>query len=358
MDLFFGLSLLNVIAAFLVIMMFSALAVLFLIKRYQKNGRIDVPNERSMHTLAIPTGAGIVIVASLAIATLVLALHSYSIQLLAMFIVVTVLGFIGWSDDKNHLSVSSRLLSFVLLAVLLVLGLGVVDEVRFGQGTVFALPYYVAAVFTLLGFIWFVNLYNFMDGMDGLAGVQTVIAATAFSLLFAKVVLVDDALFDALFFGRNLTILCLVLIAATLGFLLWNWSPAKIFLGDVGSLPIGGFFAMVTVIAVQQLSLSVLTCVLILGVFVFDATYTLCARALRGEKLIEAHSSHIYQRLSRTGLAHQTIVLIYAGVMVFFSGTAILWEWQLISGLVTSVLTLIGVIFIQLWVRLFESKRF
>ena len=358
MDLFWGFSSFSVIAVFFIVMALSTLAVSFLIKRYQRVGRIDVPNERSMHKSAIPTGAGIVVVALLAFATLVLAVHSFSIQLLSVFIIVAGLGLVGWRDDKNHLSVSSRLWSFALLALLLVLGLGVVDELKFGQDVVFIIPYYVAAILTVLGFIWLVNLYNFMDGMDGLAGIQTVIAASAFTVLFGKAVLVDDGLFDVLFFSKSFTTLCLVLTAATLGFLVWNWSPAKIFLGDVGSLPIGGFFAVTTIVAVQELGFSVLTCILILAVFIFDATYTLFARALRGEELIEAHSSHIYQRLSRTGLKHQTIVLIYAGLMLFFSSIAVLWEWQLISGLVTSVFTLIGVIFMQLWVRLLENRRF
>ncbi len=335
----------------------SGLLIRALIKRYQHTGRIDEPNQRSMHSEATPTGAGIVVVLFLGLASLYIGLHWLSFQFLSTMIIVVALGIVGWLDDKNHLSVSSRLIVFFILSILIVLAIGIVDEIKFGQHFNWIIPYPIAAILTVFGFIWLLNLYNFMDGLDGLAGMQTVIAASAFLILFGKIAFFSGAFFDAFFVSSGYALLCLVLISATIGFLIWNWSPAKIFLGDVGSLPIGGFFALCTIVAVKQLNVSLLSCVLILGVFIFDASYTLIARFCRGEKVTEAHRSHIYQRLASAGVAHSSIVLRYSLIMLLFSVAAILWEWHLINGLVASVFALIGVIFMLIWVRVLERKQ-
>ena len=353
--LIMGTGLLIVLALIAVI---SCLVVKFLIARYQTTGRLDEPNQRSMHRIATPTGAGIVILVFMVLAALYLYFSLLSFQFLGVLVITAILGLIGWFDDKNQLSVSSRLTAFLVLSLLLVFSVGVVDEIKFGHQFVWFIPYPIAALLTILGFIWLLNLYNFMDGMDGLAGMQAVIAASAFFVLFAKISFFSGAFFDAFFISYGFALLCLVLISSTVGFLVWNWSPAKIFLGDVGSLTMGGFFALCTVVAVSELDISVFSCLLILGVFIFDATYTLIARLLRGEKITEAHRSHIYQRLASAGVKHSSIVLLYSLIMLLFSAVAVLWEWQLISGLVTSVFALIGVLFMQIWVRVLEKEQY
>jgi len=259
-----------------------------------------------------------------------------------------LLGVIGWLDDKNNLSVKLRVVVFIVAALILVIGIGPVEKISVMKGYELSLPFWAAVLVTIVGFIWLINLYNFMDGMDGLAGMQTIIASAAFAYLFSKT---DTAL------GASLSMICLGSIALTLGFMFWNWSPAKIFLGDVGSLPIGGFFGVLSVIAIREFDISVVTCILILFVFVFDTAYTLVARASRGEKLYQAHSSHIYQRLGKAGIAHYRIVIGYGLLMTYFAITSILYALSVNTALVTGVLIVMGVISLLISVKFLLARK-
>jgi UDP-N-acetylmuramyl pentapeptide phosphotransferase/UDP-N-acetylglucosamine-1-phosphate transferase len=174
-----------------------------------------------------------------------------------------------------------------------------------------ALGLFGAAV-TLCGLIWLSNLYNFMDGMDGLAASQTIIAALTL------------AVWSLQLGDYGLTILLLVLAAASYGFLLHNWHPASIFMGDVGSTTIGAFFGTVIVILNVRYGVPVLALVMVFAVFVLDATVTLLRRVVRGEPFWLPHRSHYYQRLAALGLNHSKIVLIYIVLMLFCSMLATL----------------------------------
>ena len=344
----------GIFAGLILIFVTSCIAVWALVRYYAQAGRMDVPNQRSMHTIATPTGAGIVLVFFLLLGTIYLFVNLASIQFLAIAFILTFLAYIGWRDDKNYLSVASRMTSFVVLSLLVILFVGVIDRFSAGNLGSISLPYPIAAALTLLGFIWLLNLYNFMDGMDGLAAIQTIIASAGFMVLFLNIAFFNNSFFDELTYSSALAFLCSILLAATWGFLVWNWSPAKIFLGDVGSLPIGGFFAICCIIAVRELDVSVLSCILILGVFIFDASYTLIARILRGERITEAHRSHIYQRLAAAGVSHPRIVMVYAIKMLLSTAAAVLWELGLINGFVAGLVALISVIFGLLWVQWLE----
>lgn len=339
------------------IAMTSFFVIRLLIGRYQKLGHVDVPNQRSMHVAATPTGAGIVIIFFLLICSLYLTINLLSIQFLVITIILFWLTFVGWRDDRYNLSIGSRMVTFFILSMLTVLAIGSVDKLDFGDFGVLHLPFPIAALITVLGFMWLLNLYNFMDGMDGLAAMQTIIGAAGFLALFVHQAFFSNSFFDALTYSSSFALLCAVLIASSIGFLVWNWSPAKIFLGDVGSLPIGAFFALCTIISVKELGISIFSCLLMLGLFIFDASYTLVARQLRGENITEAHRSHIYQRLDSVGMSHALIVSVYSGVMLLLAATAILLEWQLINGVVASLIASISVIFVLLWVRFLEHSQ-
>jgi len=315
-----------VIAGFIVLFVLSWAFIRLLIARYQRIGRLDKPNERSMHTQATPTGAGVVIVSLLSIVCGLFYYFLPELKIAALTAILVLLGVIGWLDDKNNLSVKLRIVVFIVAALILVIGIGPVETIFIVEGYEFFLPFWAAILVTIVGFIWLINLYNFMDGMDGLAGMQTIIASAAFAYLFSQT---NTEL------GVSLTIICLTLISLTAGFMFWNWSPAKIFLGDVGSLPIGGFFGVLSVLAVREFDIPVITCILILFVFVFDTAYTLVARASRGEKVYEAHSSHIYQRLSKAGISHYRIVIGYGLLMAYFSTISILYTLSVNTALVT-----------------------
>ena len=344
----------GVFAGLLIIFAMSCAAVWVLVRQA---GRMDVPNQRSMHTISTPTGAGIVMVLVLLLGSSYLFVNLASIQFLIITVVLAMLAFIGWRDDKNYLSVGSRMTMFVVFSLPIILFIGVIDQISFGDLGSLYLPFPIAAILTLVGFIWLLNLYNFMDGMDGLAAMQTIIASAGFLVLSVDVAFFSNSFFDALTYSSAIALLCGILFAATLGFLVWNWSPAKIFMGDVGSLPIGGFFAICCIMAVRELEVSALSCILILGVFIFDASYTLVARLMRGEKVTEAHRSHIYQRLAATGVPHSRIVLVYSVKMLLATTAAISWEIGLINGFVTGLVAFISVVFGLIWVQWLERSQ-
>ena len=326
------------------VFLLSAAAVAILIKVYSRKGHLDEPNHRSMHTQAIPTGAGIVI----ATVMLMSLIGSYILWpatlLLYCIVVIAVLTVIGWWDDKRFMPPKSRLLLFSMLAVVLVVMVGQVSEIRLSANQVINLPLVLAAILTAIGFVWIVNLYNFMDGMDGLAGLQTIIAAAFFANWF--------------FHAGNgaLMIVCLMVIAASLGFLVFNWSPAKVFMGDVGSLPLGGFFATLTIIGVSQYGFSVIACALLIGVFVFDATYTFLRRLIKREAVFEAHRSHLYQRLANCNIAHWVIVSVNGFFMLFLASLAEASRLGLLSSLEAGVIGIISVLSIIAWVVLAEKR--
>lgn len=336
-----------VIVGFIALFMLSAALIRFLIARYQRIGRLDNPNERSMHTQATPTGAGIVIVSLLVLVVGSFYYYLPDLRILILVAILTLLGWIGWLDDKNNLSVRLRFIVFTIAALLLVIGIGPVETIPWLGEQDLIMPFWVAVLLTVLGFIWLINLYNFMDGMDGLAGMQTIVASATFAYLFAQT---DDL------FSVALTLICLSLIALTAGFMIWNWSPAKIFLGDVGSLPIGGFFGVLSIIAVREFNMSVFTCILILFVFFFDTFFTLIARARRGEKLSQAHSSHLYQRLGKAGVPHYLVVIGYGLLMFYFSIVSVMSELSINTPFVTGVLILIGVVSLLISVQ-FLTKQ-
>jgi len=329
--------------------------IVLLIKRSQLSGQLDVPNERSMHKRPTPTGAGIVLAVFVFMAAFVLGIYFQKSQFYCIAVVVALLAAIGWYDDNNELSAKFRLVCFFIISGGAILFLGAIDQFHFGSTEPLQIHWFLASVFSLLFFVWLLNLYNFMDGMDGLAAMQTIIAVSGFLIFLFRAGLFVDVDNVDLQLGLGLMILSAVLLFSTIGFLLLNWSPAKIFLGDVGSLPIGGLFAILTVLAVSKFGVSFFSCVLLLAVFIFDATYTLIARLSRGENITEAHRSHLYQRLDDVGLSHNTIVSVYSMLMLFFMVTAFMFEWELINAYVTGVLALLGVIFMRVWVFVLEK---
>ena len=335
------------IIGLLLIWVFSALSVAYLIKSSRQQGRIDVPNERSMHTTETPTGAGIVISACLIATVALFAIFKRDSIALYLLVILSVLTVVGWLDDKRNMGIWHRLAAFFVLAILLCFGVGTIEDIQITNQLIIQFPFWLACIFTSIGFVWVVNLYNFMDGMDGLAAIQTIVAAFGFSVIFLQSM-------------SNLSWMLVsinsVLIASTIGFLIWNWHPAKIFMGDVGSLPIGGFFAVLIVCSVVYFQVSLWNAILMIGVFVFDTAFTLLRRAIKGENITQAHSSHLYQRLAKCGIAHHKIVFAYTMLMIACAGIAILSEQNVISSLLAGVFVLIGVISLLITVHKLESS--
>jgi UDP-N-acetylmuramyl pentapeptide phosphotransferase/UDP-N-acetylglucosamine-1-phosphate transferase len=280
-----------VVAAFITL-------VLALFLTLNKQGLLqDVPNERSLHTTPVPRTGGIALMAGIS-AGWVLMVQSW-----IWWIVLPALGLFALSllDDARNLQPKTRLIGH-LFAALIVVGFS-------GVGWLWMLP-------VLLFVIWMTNLYNFMDGSDGLAGGM---ALFGFSFYGIAGLMKEDVAFAMMNFTVG---------AAALGFLYHNFHPAKIFMGDAGSIPLGFLAAAFGVWGWQHGYWTFWFPVLVFSPFTADATFTLFKRIARREKLSQAHRSHYYQRLVQMGWGHRdTAIAEY--VLMFAAGASALWGLHL-----------------------------
>ncbi|MGC7840696.1 MraY family glycosyltransferase [Pseudomonas wayambapalatensis] len=286
------------------VLSFSLTAVL---RRYAlAKSIIDIPNARSSHAVPTPRGGGVAIVVAF-----LLSLAAVALGQLADYPMLVALGgagaaiaVIGFMDDHGHIAARWRLLGHFAAAAWALFWLGGFPAVRV-LGLDIDLGW-VGAVLGAFYLVWLLNLYNFMDGIDGIASVEALCACLGACLVY--------------WVGgfEHLMILPLLLSAAVLGFLCWNFPPARIFMGDAGS----GFLG----IALGVLSLqaawtdpSLFWCWLILlGVFIVDATFTLIRRLARGDKVYEAHRSHAYQFASRQYGRHLPVTLAVGAINLFW----------------------------------------
>jgi Fuc2NAc and GlcNAc transferase len=259
---------------------------------------LDVPNSRSSHTIATPRGGGVAIVLSTLVALLALGwtdrLPWPSVWSLCGGGVLAAL--IGFVDDRRHVPPRWRLVGHFAAASLVLSTLGGAPPLT-AMGFVLAsgwLGFAIAALYL----VWMLNLTNFMDGIDGIAGVETI--TVCLSGIFVSGVGAP---------GTHLWFAPLVLASATLGFLVWNWPPAKIFMGDSGSGFLGLMLAALSLQAGWVSNRLFWSWVILLGVFVVDATVTLIRRMARGEKFYEAHRSHAYQHAAIRKGAHLPVTV-------------------------------------------------
>lgn len=280
-----------------------------LIRRYGLRRLLDVPNERSSHSEPTPRGGGI----ALAAACLLGLAAATGLGVVPLSLVAAVAGGgllvagIGFLDDHGHVSPPVRLTCHVVAFLWAMAWLGGLPAVDFGRGPV-ELGLFGHAL-ALLYFTWFLNLFNFMDGIDGIAATQALTMSLTAALLL-KLGPANPA--------GDLPVL--LLAAATAGFLVWNWPPARIFMGDAGSGFLGFALGTLSLWTVVQGWLSPWTWLILGGAFLADATVTLLVRARVGARLSVAHRSHVYQRLSRQWGAHRPVTLAYAALNLFWLG--------------------------------------
>ncbi|HUR20173.1 MAG TPA: glycosyltransferase family 4 protein [Vicinamibacterales bacterium] len=252
---------------------------------------VDVPNARSSHRVATPRGGGGAIVVA---ATAALAWWSWAsgtTSLASSLIGGLVVAGIGFADDHRHVAPQIRLVGHTVAAVLAVTTLG-----GPWPGGVLALG--LAVVFVA----WLINLTNFMDGIDGIAGVQTLTTCAAGAALSRMIAPRTDLWFEPAVLG-----------AASIGFLIWNWPPARVFMGDVGSGFVGFMVAVFTLRAASVAPVLGWCWLILSGVFIVDATFTLARRTMRGDRIFEAHRSHAYQHLAHAW-GHRSITLLVAAI--------------------------------------------
>lgn len=268
--------------------------MLTLLLTLNKHGMIkDIPNDRSLHTEPVPRVGGIAIIAGI-LSGWVLLIHYW-----AWWIVLPMLGLFMLSlvDDVRKLPVKTRLLAHIAAALIVLAGAGL--------PWLWMLP-------ALLYIVWMTNLFNFMDGSDGLAGGM---ALFGFSFYGIAGLMHDNQAFAMMNFAIG---------AAALGFLYHNFHPARVFMGDAGSIPLGFLAAAFGVWGWQQGYWPAWFPILVFSPFVVDASATLFKRALRGERPTEAHRDHYYQRLIRMGWGHRnTAITEYA--LMLGAGASALW---------------------------------
>ena len=293
---------------------------------------LDYPNERSSHVTTTPRGGGLAIAISLLSATLLSAvLHLVDIPLtVAVVGGGSAIAIIGWMDDLGKAPVALRLVVQLLAAAGAVIALGGMEHPIFSVAPV---DLGVAgSLLAILGIVWCTNLYNFMDGIDGLAASEATIVAGMGATITA---LGDQA---------GVSIVLAALAGAASAFLLWNWQPARIFMGDVGSGLIG-FILGICVVATQHgRPIAIIFWLILLLVFFVDATVTLLRRIHAREALHIAHRSHAYQRAVQAGWSHQRVTLLIL-VINLALGTLALTMWRrptLTAPALIAALTIVG----------------
>lgn len=275
-------------------------------------GIVDIPNHRSYHTSPIPLGGGAVFACvwlSACVGATLLADWSFDNLVLLLPGLLMILS-IGFVDDLYNISAWKRLGVHFLASSTTLVMMGGFTDLSLGTSTI-----YLGGAGTLTAIIaiaWSTNLYNFMDGIDGIASMQAIFIFSTGSLLFW-------------FIGANhLAIINLFLVASIIGFIIWNWPPAKIYMGDVGSTFLGFLVAAFALIGEKKYGLPALIWLILYGVFAFDATATLIRRMLAGERWYKAHRSYFYHhRLLLLGWSHKQIVLAVTGVNIILTSLAL-----------------------------------
>jgi len=286
----------------------SSLLLTGLLRRYAlARSLIDHPNERSSHTIPTPRGGGLAIaLVFLAILPLLgwWALLPWD-SVLALLGGGALVAAIGFLDDHGHVPARWRLLIHFVAAAWMLAWLGGLPPLPL-FGTTLHLGW-VGHVLAAIYLVWLINLYNFMDGIDGIAGIEAITLLIGAALM-ALLTTTDMA-------GWYMPLL---LGCGVGGFLYWNYPPAKIFMGDVGSgflgLMLGGF----SIYAAHAQPELFWAWLVLLGIFIVDATLTLVRRVLRGEKFYEAHRSHAYQHAARIFGAHRPVSLGIGAINVFW----------------------------------------
>jgi UDP-N-acetylmuramyl pentapeptide phosphotransferase/UDP-N-acetylglucosamine-1-phosphate transferase len=261
---------------------------------------LDHPNERSSHTLPTPRGGGLAVTPVVALAWAWLGNQYGDPLALGAALAAFVLLGLSWLDDRKGLPPLPR-----FLAMALTVGGGL--ALLWPELLVFGglLPLWADRLVAALGWLWFINLYNFMDGIDGITGVETASLGIGVALV-------------ATLAGAVQAIpLALMAAAAGLGFLVWNWHPAKIFLGDSGSVPLGYLLGLLLIMLAASGQLA--AALILPAYYLADATITLLWRLKDGEKVWQAHRRHFYQRAVQGGKTHaqvsRTIALANVGLI-------------------------------------------
>ncbi len=283
------------------------------LRQWLRSDFLDIPGQRSSHTVPTPRGGGIAIVFSSGLAAIAfsLLLPSWMERSFVYAVIgAGVVAIVSWFDDIHSLSWQVRLLAHACAATMFAIAAGPITTISIPFVVRVTLWWSAGLLISLLWVVGLTNAYNFMDGIDGIAAGQAIAAGAGWALI-----------------GWNmhqgaLAMAGLTLAASSAGFLIHNWPPASVFMGDVGSAFLGYSFAALTLIA-ARLDPVLLWCgVLMVWPFLFDTVLTFFRRLQRGERVFSAHRSHLYQRLVISGMTHGQVSLIYTAAAAIGVGAA------------------------------------
>ena len=297
---------------------------------------VDKPGNRSSHSAPVPRGGGIALITVTVVGWLTLSKiglgHVLEVNVIASM--AMLIAIVCWFDDVGNLSVGTR-----LCAQFLVVGTSIVlIPIDFMWSGLFA--HTLAKLAVAVAWLWFINIFNFMDGIDGITGVETISICTGIAFTLGS--LGSDA---------DFSYLAIVLAASTLGFLIWNWHPAKLFLGDVGSIPLGfliGWLLIELAAAGQWAAALILP-----GYYLADATLVLLYRAVRLEPVWKAHKQHFYQRAVAGRLTHSQASRAVVITNIWLISCALLSSIFIPVGLVGAAL---GILALLLYFQLAARK--
>ncbi|HEY9189625.1 MAG TPA: glycosyltransferase family 4 protein [Sulfurovum sp.] len=301
-----------------IVLFVVSIVLTYMIKAYAlKRSVMDIPNERSSHTVPTPRGGGAAIIMVFYMGLFYFR-ENIDAELFYALLCGLPVALIGLLDDIFTLSSKIRFLVQSVSAGMALYFLGGVTSIEF---ILFELQGWWVNMIAFFAIVWLTNLYNFLDGIDGYAGSEAVTVGLGLFLLFQNP-------------------LGLVIVAAALGFLLFNWHQASIFMGDIGSTTLGFVFAVFVFSDTGNGSIYVW--LVLLSLFWFDATLTLVRRYLNGERISQAHKKHGYQRLVQSGWAHDKVVwtallynLLFLGLLYYVESGWIVF--------VLSILSLVGI---------------
>ncbi|WP_339526732.1 MraY family glycosyltransferase [Pseudomonas sp. EL_65y_Pfl2_R96] len=295
-------------------MIFALLVVVFavswgltrVLRRYAlSRSLMDIPNERSAHSVPTPRGGGVSIVVAFLLALPVLSLLGV-LPLPALMALVgagVLIAVIGFADDHGHIAARWRLLGHFIAAAWVLFWLNGLAPIAL-LGVSLDLGW-VGSILGAIYLVWMLNLYNFMDGIDGLASVEAITVCLGICLVYGVAGTAE------------LVWAPLMLVVAVAGFLCWNFPPARIFMGDAGSGFLGIILGAMALQAAWSKPELIWSWLILLGVFIVDATWTLVRRLIGGDKVYQAHSSHAYQKAARRW-GHKAVTISVAVINVVF----------------------------------------
>ncbi len=302
--------------AFVVTLAAGALATYAILVWLRRRALLDHPNERSSHTVPTPRGAGLAVVPVVLIVWAMLAgLDAAPAGTWTTIVIALVLMIVSAIDDRVGLAPAVRLLAHAAAAVAGVAALP--GDAMVLQGLV---PPLADRILAALAWVWFINLYNFMDGIDGITGVETAAIGLGVALL---AVVQSTADLPA----------AMAVAAAGLGFLIWNWHPARIFMGDAGSVPLGFMLGWLLLALAARGAWA--PALILPGYYLADATITLLVRIVAGEKIWQAHRRHFYQRALGGGAGHDAVawrIAVADALLIVLAVAALVRPWIALAG--------------------------